>query len=395
MKMARTIQAAVIGTIAAVCLTPIASTVLPLPRAKLHGVEMSYHLPRWSLPAFQKGSLQAKTDQWATRSHPLWAWSVRAVNQLTYSLFGEVSLDYRTSVQGGNDGYLWQPMYARAFNRLKPPPRGVIKEAFSGLKQLQDHLASRNIPVIAVINPNLIGLYPELLPEKYKAVKPRESSYEVAQKEIARSKARVIDANQLLKAKQPQFPFRFFEPTGSHWNDVGSCLAAREVARELAEAWGEEIPAPRCEQNNLEYPPHGTELDLVEIANLLWPESLYRPAPYLTEHPRPTHRKPRKVLLIGTSFLFGLEKQLLKHGIADSTTLLFYFRQSRRNGDGGFGRFDKKKLSAEEILSYDAIIVDANSAGPGVLGFGFLPFARAAFKLEDPEQKSGQRRQHP
>ncbi len=387
MRAARAIQATVIGAVMAICLIPLASLLLPLPTTKLHGVEMSYRLPSWSLRGALKGEVQRKADLWATRAQPLWGWSVRATNQLTYSLFGEVSLDYRTSVQGGNEGFLWQPMYAKAFNRIKQPPKRVIQAAFRDLKKLQDHLAPRNIPVVAVLNPNLISLYPELLPEKYKAVQPRQSSYEVALREISSSGARVIDAFELLKRKQPEFPFRFFEPTGSHWNDVGSCLAAREVAAELAQAWGEEIPAPRCEQYAPEYPPRPAELDLVEIANLAWPERLSRPAPYLTEHPRPTHRKPRKVLLIGTSFLFGLEKQLLKHGIADSTTLLFYFRQSRRNGEGHFGSFSKKRLTAEDILSYDAIIVDANSAGPGVLGYGFLPFAREALGISEPVKK--------
>lgn len=391
MQKAKTIQGIVIAAIAAICLAPLASLIVPIPRTALHGVEMKYQLPAWSLGGFEKGAVQSKTDQWATRSHPLWAWSVKAMNQLTYSLFGEVSLDYRTSVQGGNEGYLWQPMYLRSFNRVKAPPRRVIKSAFSDLRALQDFLGPRGIPLVAVINPNLLALYPELLPEKYIAVQPRESSYEAAQKAIAASQPRIIDAFQILKARQAEFPFRFFEPTGSHWNDVGSCLAAREVASELSRSWSEEIPPPLCEQYRLEMPPKGPELDLIEIANLLEPEKLYRAAPYLTDHPRPTLRKPRKVLLIGTSFLFGLERQLLQHGIADSTTLLFYFRQSRQSGQGNFRAYKSKSLSAQEILSYDAIIVDANVAGPGILGYGFLSYARSALGVSAPKREERRR----
>ncbi len=394
MRSGKTTQSIVIAAVAAVCLAPLTSLILPIPRTALHGVETSYRLPTWSLSSFLKGTVQSKTDQWATRSHPLWAWSVKAMNQLTYSLFGEVSLDYRTSVQGGKEGYLWQPMYLRSFNRVKPPPRRVIKKAFSDLKVLQDFLGPRGIPLIAVINPNLLALYPELLPSKYVAVQPRESSYEASQKAIVASQSRVIDAFQLLKARQAVFPFRFFEPTGSHWNDIGSCLAAREVASELSRGWSEEIPAPLCEQYRLEMPPKGPELDLVEIANLLEPENLYRAAPYLTDHPRPTLRKPRKILLIGTSFLFGLERQLLQHGIADSTTLLFYFRQSRQSGQGNFRAYKSKSLSAQEILSYDAIIVDANVAGPGILGYGFLSHARSVLGVAAPKG-DGQRRSGP
>jgi hypothetical protein len=138
-------------------------------------------------------------------------------------------------------------------------------------------------------------------------------------------------------------------------------------------------------------PPKGPELDLVEIANLLEPEKLYRAAPYLTNHPHPTLRKPRKILMIGTSFLFGLERQLLQHGIADSTTLLFYFRQSRQSGQGNFRAYKSKSLSAQEILSYDAIIVDANVAGPGILGYGFLSHARSALGVSAPKREERRR----
>jgi len=375
------LQCAVIALIAVCSLIPLVSLVLPLPRTTLHGVEANYSFPRFTLAAATKGSFQGRADVWALRSHPLWGWSVRITNQLTYSLLGEVSLDYKTSVQGGNEGFLWQPMYLRAFNRTKPPPRKKIKETFRELKQLQDFLLAKGIPLVAVINPNLITLYPELLPERYKAVNDRESSYDVSLRAISESKPLVLDAFRLLRDKQGTFPFRFFEPTGSHWNDVGSCLTAQEVARSLELSWREGLAELPCEKYSMESPPRPAELDLVEIANLLTPEDVFKPAPYLSEHASNSKKKRRKVLLIGTSFLFGLEHQLLTHGIADSTTLLFYFRQTRTDGKGSFHPFDRKKLAAEEILSYDAVVIDANVAGPGILGYGFLSFARQRFGL--------------
>lgn len=387
MRSTKIIQGIVVSLIAVLCLTPLASVVLPLPHPALRGVELNYAIPRWSLKNFLSNHFQGKVELWATRGHPLWGWSVKLVNEITYSLFGEVSLDYGTSVQRGHEDFLWQPMYLRSFNRLKPPPRRVIDSTFAELKTLQDFLATKQIPLIAMIEPNLIALYPELLPERFRAVRPHESSYEVAQRAILRTQSRVLDTFQLLTRAQPHFPIRFFAPTGSHWNEVGSCLAAREVAAELATAWTEQIPAPTCEQYTVAEKPQPAELDLVEIANFIWPEKLYRPTPYLLGHVKPVLKKPRKILLVGTSFLFGIERQLLQHGIAQSTTLLFYFRQSRKNGEGNFRSFDRKKFTASDILSYDAIIVDANVAGPGVLGYGFLPLARSRFDLPAPVRR--------
>ena len=85
--------------------------------------------------------------------------------------------------------------------------------------------------------------------------------------------------------------------------------------------------------------------------------------------------------MVGTSFLFGLEHQLLKRGIADSTTLLFYFRQVRRNGTGDFAGFNPSRFTAEALAQYDAIIVDVNASGPGVLGYGFLQHVLKLFDV--------------
>lgn len=340
--------------------------------------------PPFSMKGFMKGSYQKGVEAWALKDSPVWSWSVKAANQLVYALTGEVSLDYGTTVQGGNDGYLWQPSYLAAFNRTRKPPREKIVDTFRKLKVVQDFFRSKGVPLVAVINPNLIMLYPELLPEKYKAVQDRNSSYEVAREAISRWRPDVVDAFQLLRSKQHEYPFRFFEPTGSHWNEVGSCIAAREISGELATAWNEEIPQLECDRFSLQSPPRPADVDLVQIANLLDEPSLYREAPYLANYPRPHFRKPRKILLIGTSFLFALEQQLLKHHIAESTTLLFYFSRVRQNGTGHFTWWQKKEIAALDPLAFDAIIIDANVAGPGIMGYGFLDFAMSRFNLTLP-----------
>jgi hypothetical protein len=368
-----------IGLITLGMTLPLASLLVPIPRVSLNGLKLEYELPTWSFKAFKKGKLQKHVEMWAMRGHPLWSWSVRTMNQMTYTLAGEVSLDYGTSVQGGKDGYLWQPMYLRALNNNTPPPQKKIYATFRALRRAQDILKPHGIPVIGVINPNLLALYPDLLPQKYLNVQNNESSYSASLRAIERFDPKIVNVFEILKNSKSSFPVRFFEPTGSHWNDVGSCVAIREVGRELGAFWGEDIPEPQCESYRMRFPPEPAERDLVEIANLLDEASLYKPAPYVIDRPRFVGKKPRRILLVGTSFLFALEKKLLRSGVADSTTLLFYFRQSRTNGTGSFHSLDKRNLTREEVLSYDAIIVDANVAGPGIMGYGFLQFVNALF----------------
>lgn len=376
-RLSRIVKLATVASIVLVMLVPIIGLVVPIPRTPLKGLSTHYPFPKPSWKQFKRGKYQPDLEVWATRAQPLWSWSIKVMNQLVYSTVGEISLDYGTSIQGGNEGYLWQPMYLRSITRRSPPPRKKIAKTFKALKRAQDLLAQHKVPLVAVINPNILALYPELLPAKYLSASLPESSYSVSQEMIAKYHPTVINAYEMLKDASQRTPFRFFEPTGSHWNEIGACIAAREVSKSLASAWGEPTPILQCEAHHMEMPPREPELDLLDIANLLLPERVMRPAPYLDSHPRANFSKPRKILLIGTSFLFALEHQLLEHGVAQNTDLLFYFRQERRNGKAPFFSFNKQKLTKESLLSYDAVIVDANVAGPGVMGYGALGYINA------------------
>jgi len=376
------IQKATVATIGFLLCVPILSRFIEIPKRKLDGVAMEYSHPRWSWKAVKKGKYQKGWEVWSTRDNPVWSWSIASTNELVYRLTGELSLDYVTSIQGGNDGYFWQPMYLKSFNGTRKPQAAVIEERFQQLAQAQELLALHNVTLIGLINPNILQLYPELIPDKYKAIVPGPKDYDIALEAIQRHKPEVFDAFARLKEEQPSYPIKFFEPTGSHWNDIASCLTVKGLSSKLADSWKESIPDPRCESYSMEYPPRPSDTDLVAIANLLFPRSLLRPAPYVQTPVPATLKKPRKILLVGTSFLFAIEKELLRRKIADTTTLLFYFKQIRKDGEGNFYGFDRRKITKEFLLRYDAIIVDANVSAPGSMGRGILPVIIKALQQE-------------
>jgi hypothetical protein len=139
-------------------LLPLFSLIVTLPRTKLEGVSMEAPWPALSIEEMKQGKVQKKVERWAERSHPLWAWAVRLTNEAVFRLTGEVSLDYGTTIQGGNEGFLWQPMYLRAFNRSKRPPYKEIRDAYTSYRRAHAFFQSKGIPLLAVINPNLLAL---------------------------------------------------------------------------------------------------------------------------------------------------------------------------------------------------------------------------------------------
>jgi hypothetical protein len=363
-------------------LLPLVSLVVPIPSTRIEGMPRSARLPTWSLKSVKAGKYQRGVTTWALKGHPLWSWSVKLTNELVYRLTGELSLDYSTSIQGGREEFFWQPMYLKAFNRSLPLNRREYEDGFKSVRAAQESLAAHGIPLLFVLNPNVLMLYPEILPEKYKAVRTGPSGYDLALELIKKHSVSTIDTYSYLKEVQPHFPVRFFEPTGSHWNEIGSCLAVEKLGEALGHSWNEHFPNPECDVHEMRFPPAPAELDLVKIANLLRPRDTFQPGAYLTSFPAATFKKPRRVLLVGTSFLFGLERQLLRRKIAKSTTLLFYYRQIRRDGKGPFKKLDRTKITKDVLLSYDAIIVDANVSNPIGVGYGFIKTVQRLF----PEQ---------
>lgn len=359
-----------------------------LRRSEISGMSQRAGFPEFSWETWYNEKYQHRFANWALKSGGLWSWSIKLSNEFVYRLTGEISTDYDTSVQGGNEGYLWQAMYRAPFNRVKDPPVDLTHKTFQQLAELQSLLEARGVHVLALINPNLIFTYPELFPLKYQNPRrlERQSSYEVALDAISKTGAHVIDAAALFKERKTDFPFRLFAPTGSHWNDVGACLAAREVLARLGQQLKRQFPTLPCDSYELRPIPAAPDRDLVQIANLLAPERLFRPTPYVSQLAQPMFPPDKpKLILVGTSFLFGLEHQLKKHNITDDTLLLFYFRQQRRGGRGNFNNFSPKNINWGEILSADAIILDINESGPAKLGYGFIKLALKHLRKEERE----------
>lgn len=379
MKRPSRIQVFTLAMVAFMLSLPMVTLVLPIPRTHVTGMPSSAQFPRWSLKAAKAGRFQRGFAVWALKGHPLWGWTVKITNELVYRLTGELSLDYSTSVQGGREGYFWQPMYLKSFNRALPINHREFEDVFRSLRSAQDKLAAHGIPLVFVINPNVLMLYPEILPEKYQAIQSRVGGYDVARDLIAKHSVVHVDAYSYLKDLRKTLPIRFFEPTGSHWNEIGSCFAVERLGEILGRAWGEEFPKPECDKYEVRFPPASADKDLIRVANLLRPQGAMKPGPHLTSFPPASLKKPRRVLLVGTSFLFGLEMQLLRRKIANSTTLLFYYHRLRRDGKGPFKDLDRKKITRDVLLSYDAIIVDANVANPSSIRLAFIQLIHRLF----------------
>ena len=81
--------------------------------------------------------------------------------------------------------------------------------------------------------------------------------------------------------------------------------------------------------------------------------------------------KPR-VLLIGTSFLFDVQKQLERFNLTNEAKLLFYFKSIRSNSEAKLRGLKKTSYTKDELQKYDLIVLETNQSKVSSMGNGFI-----------------------
>lgn len=174
-----------------------------------------------------------------------------------------------------------------------------------------------------------------------------------------------IDTLNELKQKRANYPFSFWGPSASHWNDVGSCLLLNQI---LLKTSNQPL---NCDDYKLE-PARSTDIDLYEIANLFFAPSLDIKMPYISTAQRRESPVFNKVVLVGTSYLFSLHEQLLRWNLAKEVEHLLYYRQIKRNSERDFRNLDKRKYDFKDALNADLMLTDAPAHAPAAFGYNFV-----------------------
>lgn len=382
--------------VAALLLLPSIQMILGVvPKTGLHGVAIPATYPRISKKGFISEGYQKRMTDYLMKGSTLWPWMVKINNQLFYSIFNQISAHQNGSIICANDGTFFQPMYLTAFNREKPFNEAKLGGIPADVKKLQDIFKAKGVPLVVLISPNRIALEPHLVPES--RIDPtrltRINSYDVLPERFKTLGVNYVDMyDYFLKQSNPGFidingenaKLPVFLPTASHWNEVGSCLAVNEVFKKINSVKGINSQHIACEDYEMINPPNDADLDLLEIGNLLFPERTIIPGPVVRKPISiENNSKKPKILLIGTSFLFAIQKQLEKAELVEEAPLLFYYRQKRNNSSQRFHniRKNKKNFWEEYLLSFDAIILETNQASIGKVGHGFVKEALNYYQL--------------
>lgn len=254
---------------------------------------------QWTLDAFLSGETQKAVSTNLGRSLLVFPISVRAKNQLVFSLFGHSAAP---GVVIGRNGQLYQQSYIDEFCARDGAADPARLDAWaSSLRRVQDAAAAAGKGFVYLIAPSKAARYSGDLPTdaacaaRIGAMPEKLTPYRAA---LAGKGVRFVDGPALIDARRKDYAMPLFPRGGTHWNNLAAALALQEATRlaptpvgVLAFDWA---PAPEAVD---------TDRDLLDLLNLLWPDTSY-PTPVVTRATPPQRcaRAPR-LLAMGDSFL--------------------------------------------------------------------------------------------
>lgn len=331
----------------------------------------------WSFDAFLSGETQKVVSSNIGRKSPVFPISVRAKNQLVFSLVGESAAP---GVVIGRNGQLYEQIYIDEFCRrgLDAPvaPERVARWAES-IRVTQDILEAAGKRFVYLISPSKAARYPQDLPpgacaSRAVAAVPQDNraNWLAALREKG---VRFVDGAALVAARQPEFPLQLFPRGGTHWNNLAAALALREMGRvspsplgDLAFDWAY---APE---------PLGTDRDLTDLLNLLWPDLTY-PTPVVERAGAPAScEKTPKLVALGGSFLNQILIAATRAPCPPSSNYWFYMRTEtlgvelghyfRAPGETGKGESRPASIDdlARDVREADVVLLEENEANIGL-----------------------------
>jgi hypothetical protein len=102
------------------------------------------------------------------------------------------------------------------------------------LEARRDWLASRGCRYVFVIAPNSQSIYPEFLPDAWRRVGTKSRADELIEYLRKTSAIEVVDTREWLMDFRMQRPdLRLYHRTDTHWNDLGSFVAYRQIVGHL------------------------------------------------------------------------------------------------------------------------------------------------------------------
>ena len=282
-----------------------------------------------TLGDLMSGGLQRAVSANFGRSLPVFNISVRARNQFLYSVFRASGAP---GVVIGKTDQLYGLGSIDSFcERSTSPSVEHVNGWASTIRTIQDIVESKGKSFAYLITPSKPARYPEYIPPgvfcpALRAQEPDRVS--VFRNALDKHGVRYVDGTAIVEKAKRDYPIGLFARGGVHWNLLAGALAAREITSALSSSALGQFEFDWSEIQQAQ----GTDRDLLDLLNLLWPDDHYPTAVIRGRvGVTPCARVPR-MLAIGASFLFEVDFAFAQAACAPDIDDYWYYVRPDGNG---------------------------------------------------------------
>lgn len=382
MNMKKTLQICFLGIFFLAISLPM--TLGPFaPSSKLAGVVKRASRVPLTWETLLTGKFQQYVEHLLQKSLPVRAFLVQLDNQINFSFFHQIGANKKLGLILGNENHLIERSYVQTTNRAAGKKQEMLSKLAVQLATIQNKLDEHGVAFFLLMSPNKVEFYPHLVPDRYRVrgYERRMSLYERFLPLLEQHEVRYFDAHAFLRTATSE---SVFLPSGTHWSEYASCLAASEFIRQMKDALQKPMITFSCDISGMKNTPSSPDRDILRLANLPFPGALLQQAPSIIrqqETPEEVYRP--NVLIEGTSFLWAFFRHVDSERIFGRRDFLYYFKSRYTSGQGKKA-FDPQTLSLErDIFSRDAVIIEVNTAFIHQVGHGFINFLIERFEQEN------------
>ncbi len=310
----------------------------------------------WSWSDFIAGETQKVASINFSQRSPVFPISVRAKNQFIFSLFHQSAA---SGVVIGQHDQLYEQFYINEFcGRQINQNLSHISQWGDSLQQIQNALEKMGKKFVYVITPSKAAQYPEDLPQSaacaknFKLIPDKLTPYVHA---LSDHHVHNFNGANFIHEKRQDYSIPLFPRGGTHWNVLAAGMALQEINQSLALPFGSINfnwrPALQAE---------GTDRDLLDLLNLLWPDATYPTAVITHEIPQQSCSLSPKLLAMGGSFLHEILVAATQAQCPPQIDYWFYMRTENLGVElGHYWRKPREAGNGERQSAEDAIL-DAN-----------------------------------
>lgn len=343
---------------------------------RLGGYETKIQFPDFNFLDFLEGKFQEQTAKYISQYIGLRSYFVRTDNQISVSVFGQLSPKTSPQVVIGKDKMLFERAYIRELNDKYDYDPLLLEKTAEDLLKLQNYLNKKDKAFLLLISPSKAELYSENIPKQFiKSKKELPERLNLFRQFLDQRGVNYIDGPKYFANLKQDLKIPLFSHTGTHWTYYPTCLFLSKALQQIEQQIPVKLINLNCGEPKLVSWPIGTDKDLLHLLNVWKTKKYLKNTNYSASSIKEDSDTVRpNVLIVGTSFVWQLLKYIDKYNIFAKRDYFYYFNVNySKRGSVARGKIDKSNLNLKNILeNKDVVLIEINEINIDSLGYGFL-----------------------